>query len=207
MLFPILGIGSLVWFLVRVVPKPSRAAYPCMRVAAPLASTFVICLLGLGTTLLYFRKAKAYFKRSRYITASACLAIGAIVGGVFVSTSHSPTHAAIQANAPIGLAKGANPGRVVWVHDSSVSNWKGLGDGHWWENNHTIQSVVDHMMSRNMRALSGKANDSAAWDTLFRYFNTVHGRGSVGYSRGENSPLKRTSPFATRSPHFAVSTA
>ena len=202
MLFPILGVGSLVWFLVRVVPKPSRAAYPCMRVAAPLASTFVIWLLGLGTTLLFFRKAKAYFKRSRYITASACLAIGAIVGGVFVSTSHSPTHAAIQANAPIGLAKGANPGRVVWVHDSSVSNWKGLGDGHWWENNHTIQSVVDHMMSRNMRALSGKANDSAAWDTLFRYFNTVHGRGSVGYSRGEKFAIKTNLTLCNAFPAF-----
>jgi hypothetical protein len=36
------GLASLVWFLVRVIPKPSRAFYPCQRAAAPLASGFVI---------------------------------------------------------------------------------------------------------------------------------------------------------------------
>src|SRR3974390_173415 len=28
-----MGLFSLLWFLVRVIPKPSRAAYPCQRVA------------------------------------------------------------------------------------------------------------------------------------------------------------------------------
>ena len=36
------GLASLIWFLVRVIPKPSRASYPCQRAAAPLASGFVI---------------------------------------------------------------------------------------------------------------------------------------------------------------------
>jgi hypothetical protein len=189
-LFPVLGIGSLIWFLIRVVPKPSRAAYPCMRVAAPLASTFVIWLLGLGTSLLFLKKARAYFLRSRYLTAATCLAIGAIMGGIFISTPHSPASAAVQANAPIGEAKGANPGRVVWVHDSTVSNWKGLGDGHWWESNHTFQTVVDQMLSRSLRSLGNEKTDSAAWDTLFRYFNMVHGRAGVGYTRGEKIAIK-----------------
>ena len=26
---PITGLAALIWFLIRVVPKPSRAAYPC----------------------------------------------------------------------------------------------------------------------------------------------------------------------------------
>jgi hypothetical protein len=30
------GLASLIWFLVRVVPKPSRASYPCQRAAASL---------------------------------------------------------------------------------------------------------------------------------------------------------------------------
>ena len=34
------GLAALVWFLLRVIPKPSRAAYPCQRAAAPLASGF-----------------------------------------------------------------------------------------------------------------------------------------------------------------------
>lgn len=36
-MFPITGLLSLVWFVFRVAPKPSRAAYPCQRAAAPLA--------------------------------------------------------------------------------------------------------------------------------------------------------------------------
>lgn len=30
-LWPVWGLCSLVWFLVRVIPKPSRAAYPWQR--------------------------------------------------------------------------------------------------------------------------------------------------------------------------------
>jgi uncharacterized membrane protein YuzA (DUF378 family) len=34
--FIVLGISSTIWFLVRVIPKPQRATYPCMRAAAPI---------------------------------------------------------------------------------------------------------------------------------------------------------------------------
>jgi hypothetical protein len=37
--FFVTGISTLLWFLIRVIPKPSRAAYPCMRAAAPIASS------------------------------------------------------------------------------------------------------------------------------------------------------------------------
>lgn len=35
--FPVAGLLALIWFLLRVVPKPARAAYPCQQVARPLA--------------------------------------------------------------------------------------------------------------------------------------------------------------------------
>ena len=190
LIFPILGIGSIVWFLIRVIPKPGRAAYPCMRVAAPIASTFVLWLLGIGTSFMFLKRAREYFRRSRYILAGAAIVAGGIAGGTFLSTPHSAAHAAITPNAPIGTAKGAKPGRVVWVYDSAVSDWKGLGNGHWWLNNHTKQRVVDTMLSRTLCQLSGKAKDSAAWDTLFRYFNAQHGRGSKGYTAGEKIAIK-----------------
>ena len=188
--FPILGIGSLMWFLARVIPKPSRAAYPCMRVAAPVASTFVLWLLGIGTSYLFLKKACAYIRRLRFFMAAAAIAAGGITGGILISMPHSSAHAAVTPNAPIGVAKGANPGRVVWVHDSSVSDWTGVGDGHWWLNNHTKQAIVDQMMSQTLCALSGKTNDTAAWDTLFRYFNSTHGHGSQGYATGEKIAIK-----------------
>ena len=40
------GLGALIWFLIRVIPKPSRATYPCQRAAFPIATTFVIWLTG-----------------------------------------------------------------------------------------------------------------------------------------------------------------
>ncbi|HMD67549.1 MAG TPA: DUF362 domain-containing protein [Chitinivibrionales bacterium] len=140
--------------------------------------------------------------RSRHLTAAACIAVGAVAGGIVISIPHSPTFAATKADAPIGNAKGANPGRVVWVHDSTVSNWKGLGDGHWWESNHTNQTVVDQMMSRTLRELSGKTDDGSAWDTLFRYYNYVHGRGNAGYVTGEKIAVKINLTFCNYLPAF-----
>ena len=45
LLFFLMGIISTVWFLIRVIPKPSRAGYPCMKVAAPFMSGFIMYLL------------------------------------------------------------------------------------------------------------------------------------------------------------------
>jgi len=66
-IFPIAGLVSLIWFLVRVIPKPSRATYPCQRLAFPLASGFVAWLVGLGASAVAFRKAKLNFARRHYV--------------------------------------------------------------------------------------------------------------------------------------------
>ncbi|HPT32164.1 MAG TPA: hypothetical protein PLW67_10005, partial [Prolixibacteraceae bacterium] len=59
--FIIAGTGSLLWFLIRVIPKPSRAAYPCMRAAAPVASAFVLYLLGLFASAALFKKSRQHY--------------------------------------------------------------------------------------------------------------------------------------------------
>ena len=52
--FPVAGLVSLIWFLLRVIPKPSRATYPCQRFAAPVAGGFVVWLAGIvGSTLIF----------------------------------------------------------------------------------------------------------------------------------------------------------
>ncbi len=50
-------------------------------------------------------------------------------------------------NLPVGVGKGLHPGRVAWAHDANATPWQGPGQGHWWESDHTNQSVVDKMMS------------------------------------------------------------
>jgi len=61
------GIVSSIWFLVRVIPKPSRAAYPCMKVAAPLMSGFVLYLLSVFGITIAARKTGYRIINSRYI--------------------------------------------------------------------------------------------------------------------------------------------
>ena len=91
---------------------------------------------------------------------------------------------------PIGEAKGVHPGRVVWVHDPEATDWKGPGDGHWWEANHTNQERVNEMLSRAIRELTGAGADASAWDKLFRHLNQARGKGAVGYKPGEKIAIK-----------------
>ena len=72
------GLISLLWFMVRVIPKPSRAAYPCQRAAAPLASAFVLWLLGVIGSALAWRRGKEYFRRSRHVLAWVCVCVAAV---------------------------------------------------------------------------------------------------------------------------------
>ena len=191
-LFPVSGFAALVWFLIRVIPKPSRAAYPCQRVAFPLASGFVIWLAGAMASIAAVRRAKRYMAQSRYVLCVILVAIsiGAIWFAQSVTTEEALYADEPVSNAPIGVAKGVHPGRVVWVHDPDATDWKGPGDGHWWQANHTNQVVVDRMMSRAIQALNGGQDDAEAWDILFQHFNETNGRGRVGYKPGEKIVIK-----------------
>ena len=128
-ILPISGLVALLWFLLRVIPKPSRAAYPCQRVVFPLASGFVLWLAGAVGSVTAFRKAKRCFAQSRYVLCVMLITLS--VGSIWFVQSitaekiiyaDEPT-----SNTPIGVAKGIHPGRVVWVHDPDATNWAGPG--------------------------------------------------------------------------------
>jgi hypothetical protein len=95
-----------------------------------------------------------------------------------------------ETNGPVGQAQGIHPGRVVWVHDPQVMHWKGPGDGHWYEDDHTHQDRVDEMMSRAVCELTGAPTVAVAWDKLFRHLNNSRGKGDVGYRSGEKISIK-----------------
>ncbi|MGD2093771.1 MAG: SMP-30/gluconolactonase/LRE family protein [Phycisphaerales bacterium] len=191
-IFPIAGLLSLIWFLIRVIPKPSRATYPCQRLAFPLASGFITWLLGLFASTIAFRKAKLHFTSKRFVVGLLCIAVS--IGALWVSlgaTSDKLVLARPQpANEPIGVAKGIYPGRVIWVHDPEATDWEGPGDGHWWQPEHTNQDVCDRMMSKAVQTLTKETSDVAAWDMIFRYHNKNHDKGNVGYKPGEKIVIK-----------------
>jgi hypothetical protein len=119
----IVGLAALVWFLLRVVPKPSRATYPCQRAVFPVASAFVIwvcaSMAGIGSVVGVRRLVH------RYRWAALCLCALMLVGsGAWLHHSRAVEAASIvtrydfqpkQRNVPLGVARGVYPGRVVWV--------------------------------------------------------------------------------------------
>ena len=194
-LIPIVGLISLAWFLIRVIPKPSRAAYPCQRLAAPLASGFVLWITSLiGSTIIY-RRAGSCLQKSRYVPAGICAVIAVAVIWTYISVTGSGPVAAQSfrpaeaVNSPIGIAKGINPGRVVWIRDADATSWDGI-TGNWWDNANTDQSIVSRMMSDALCSLTGCQTDKQAWDALFKYFNRTGDSGSDGYKTGEKVVIK-----------------
>lgn len=186
------GILALAWFLIRVIPKPSRASYPCQRAAFPIASSFVIWLTGTIISIFSFNKAKYYKSRLRYVSALLCLIVFAI-SAVFTYNINNPkavySYAPLAVNDPIGTARGINPGRVVWAYDPDVIDWAGPGSGqYWWD--HIDQDVADAMMSKSLKTLSGQPNESSAWNNIFVNFNESKGNGTVGYQAGEKIMIK-----------------
>ncbi len=195
--FFILGLGSLIWFLMRVIPKPSRAGYPCIKVSAPLAASFVTYLLGLGTFTFLMRKATERLKKSKYVVAFVFVILGLLAGTVTVVNNTSTIRAESfqgpqAANEPMGTAKGTFPGRVVWVHDANATNEDYDGDSptYWYEDDNTNQEFVNAMLSEGLQQLTGTSSDAEAWDVLFKYYNNAKGKGDVGYTAGEKIVIK-----------------
>jgi uncharacterized protein (DUF362 family) len=77
-----IGGLALLWFIVRVIPKPSRAAYPCQRAAFPLASAFVIWTVGTLFSFRFFRNAGTVLRRSRVAGAAGLLVAGVTLLGL-----------------------------------------------------------------------------------------------------------------------------
>jgi uncharacterized protein (DUF362 family) len=193
-LLPITGLLALVWFLVRVLPKPSRATYPCQRMAAPLAGGFVVWLIALAGSTIAYRRARYLLDRSRYVLAAICAVAGvAILWGAIGVTENNPAAAAFApsepVNSPMGVAQGIHPGRVVWVHDADATSWDG-STGNWWDDKNTDSKIVEAMVSSTLKSLTGQSSDSQAWDALFRHFNQSHGFGDAGYSKPEKIVIK-----------------
>jgi hypothetical protein len=196
--FPIIGLLSLIWFLIRVIPKPSRARYPCMRIAAPLASTFVIYLIGLTSSLLVFKKAKQYLYKSKYVMFSILLLMGSVLSIVTFLNTDEKVYASFRSsilegsNQPMGEGKGIYPGRVVWIWDPEATdeNCTNESGDYWWQEDNTNQEVVNTMLSDALKMLTGEEIDSAAWDAIFHYYNQTHGKGDIGYTADEKIVIK-----------------
>jgi hypothetical protein len=202
LIFVVLGIISTIWFLIRVLPKPSRATYPCMKVAAPLMSGFVVYLLSLGGITVALRKARENIRRTRYFPAGIFMLI-ALFGMVICLTSGDKnSFAGTQINPgpddgpnqPIGKPMGINPGRVIWTWNPEATNencTNKFDTQDWtWNPENTNEKVVGKMFSDAVNKLAGRSNISESWDLLFRYQNFRKDGNRKGYIKGEKIFIK-----------------
>lgn len=187
------GFTALVWFLVRVVPKPSRASYPCQRAAFPIASSFVLWLAARR----WRRVMRAHPILAAVICAAVALAATARLTRPISSLALTATkydYSPLQRNVPLGAARGIHPGRVTWAHDPSATRWDGQRESRssqWWMDSSTDQDQVDAMLSACLRKLTGAATDAEAWRALFGYHNEkARGLRNRHYQPGEIVAVK-----------------
>ena len=164
LLFILMGVISAIWFLIRVIPKPSRATYPCMQIAAPFMSGLVIYLLSVGGLTLISRKLKRKSLNVRY-ASTILLIFGVMVTMAIVPSSNSEsillnTGPEDGPNKPIGKAMGIKPGRVVWAWNPEATNencTNTFDKQDWfWKPENTNPVVVKDMVRKSMTQLTGK---------------------------------------------------
>jgi len=201
LLFVIMGIASTVWFLIRVIPKPTRATYPCMTVAAPFMSGFISYLLAVGGMVTVSRK----FKRKVNVRYAATLLL---LTGVVLVMAISPLDIPILGsqeevrtgpedgpNQPIGEGKGIFPGRVVWIWNPDATNEKFEHNSlakydFFWQPENYNQEVISKMFSDGILKLAGKKNLAKSWDAIFKNFNQNKLNRKIGYTKGEKIFIK-----------------
>jgi hypothetical protein len=187
------GIASTVWFLIRVIPKPQRALYPCMRAAAPVMSSFVVWALSVLGMMVAWRKAKVSFINSRYLYTSlfGLTFLIFLASFVFQNTDRVSAmflSAPAEINAPIGTSKGIFPGRVAWVYNPNAAKW--TGSGNYWAASVNPQAEYNKSFTAGINSLSGGTNDAESWDKIFNWFNDNHGRLGTGYQTGDKIAIK-----------------
>ena len=203
LIFFIVGIASTIWFLVRVIPKPSRAGYPCMRVAAPAMAGFIVYLLSLSGIVLAIRKAKHHFVRSKYIlsvvfviSAAAAAGVAIYMGSqdVYSNTITGASGPDDGPNQPIGKPSGTSPGRVVWIWNPDATNENCTNDflkkDYFFKPENTDQKAVSEMLTAGIKKLSGKPTIRESWDGFFRYLNQKKYNKAAGYKKGEKIFIK-----------------
>jgi len=190
--FPFVGLLALIWYLVRVIPKPSRAAYPCQRVAAPVALGGISYFLSLFGLFAAFRHARKFVRQNRLVVAGICLVIALVCAAVVIRQNEATARAedtgtftpSMGPNQPVGMARGIYPGRVAWSYNTNACNWDG-SSSYWWSSQFNNQTQITKLMNNVICSVAGQPAVSNAWDALFRYKN-----GGSAYVKGEKIAIK-----------------
>lgn len=197
----IFGTLAFGWFLIRVIPKPQRASYPCMRIAYPLMSGFVIWLLGITGISASAKFLIRNVRLKKYFLSLLALLIFLTSAAIHFMTNTKSVFAAADTvepvhipNKPFGDPQGINPGRVVWAWDPAATNENctnilSNNDGYFLPKNNN-QEVIDRMLGASIQQVTGKRTQAEAWESIFKYFNKQKNGGGRGYGKDETIFIK-----------------
>ena len=197
----ILGVASTIWFLIRVIPKPSRATYPCVQIVAPIMSGFVVYFISLSGITLVFKKLKTQVKKPLSLTTLGLTSLLLFFAIVNITSDTSVTSAQTgrtgpedAPNQPMGIGRGVTPGLVVWAWnpDATNENCKNvITNGDWYFTpQNTNGEIVNKMVSDMVSKLGGSQNLSKSWDAMFKEFNKKKLGKNIGYTDGEKIIIK-----------------
>jgi len=200
-IFLIMGSLSSIWFLVRVIPKPSRVVYPCMRAAAPLMSGFVIWLVSLTGSVFVFKKSFERLKKARYMAAMGFVLLGLIlvaisnleqVTKIYASSVLINEELPDAPNMPMGKSLGIFPGRVVWVYNRNATDNEcpNTFAEAYYQPKYNHQDTIDKMADDAVKSLSGKTTVKEAWDAIIKDFNLRKTGSAIGYTVGQTIFIK-----------------
>ena len=207
-IFIMLGVLSTIWFLIRVIPKPSRAAYPCMQATAPFMSGFVLWLLSFGGGIYAIRRFFISMAKARFQLAAFFFLLAVLFAMTYnyqqagnALAKESVTFGEFPPNQPIGEAQGIFPGRVTWIWNpdatnelcTNTSNQNGVideGDDGWFMAHNNNYPLINNMTGELMKSLTGQNTTADAWQAVFTYFNEKNGNGSRPYITGEKIFIK-----------------
>jgi uncharacterized protein (DUF362 family) len=192
--YVVISLLATLWFLARILPKPSRAAYPCMQVAAPVMSGFVLWLIALSGATFAFRKAKHKFLEAKYVMAGMFVLLGFVSMNLLTTDSNAKNASTdlkiwYKPNEPLGEGKGLYPGRVAWGHNPKVASWDEK-TGFWWEDRFNNEKETDKLLAKTLSTLTGKQNEQESWDALFHFFNKTKRNADAGYKQSEKVTIK-----------------
>lgn len=203
-IFIIMGIASSVWFLIRVIPKPQRAGYPCMRAAAPVMSGFIIYLLSLGGSVLFFRETFTNLKKAKYWSAIGAFFICLVLIVVFNLNDVKKIYSNVLGikwtkgvlpdapNTPMGTPWGIHPGRVAWTRSPNATNencTNTITDAYFMAKNNN-QDTINKLANKAVMIVAGKNTVAASWDTIFKNFNKRKTGTATGYISGQKIFIK-----------------
>lgn len=195
--FHLAGIAAIIWFLVRVAPRPDRIRYPCQQISISITIGYITFWSLLWSAVFHgFGFWIRRVKNKTIVIAPLILVIflmlSTITTPIFANTQNINQSTTSNwnpiPNEPIGMPKGTNPGRVTWVWNPYSTEQR--LSGYWWKKENNNQMVIDQMYSDGLQSLGGTNSDLTAWNKLFKYFNMEHGKGDIGYQPGEKIAIK-----------------